>query len=96
MGKHAPKTRGAPTGRRITEWIEAVPERCGGQPTIRGTRITVPGAMWMMHGKLDLKKVAEYHRLPVEAFEEVRRVWLSGEYPREWWDEDQSGGNDDA
>lgn len=96
MGKHAPKTRGAPTGRRITEWIEAVPERCGGVPTVRGTRVDIPSAMRFMHGETNLKRVSAWSGIPVEALEEVRRVWLSGEYPREWWDEDQSGGGDDA
>lgn len=97
MGRTATKTRGTPSGvMRITEWIEARPRVQGGRPVLKGTRITIDHLGLFLRGRLDLRAVAAEMGVPLEALEEARRVWMSGEYPREFWSEDQSQGGDDA
>ena len=58
------------------KWIEIVPGRCGGRPTIRGTRVTVDDILEALANGWDIREVAENYRIPLEAVQEALRFAL--------------------
>jgi len=58
------------------EWLEVVPGRRGGRPTIRGTRITVDDILEALANGWSVEEVADNYRIPVEAVYEALRYAL--------------------
>jgi len=58
------------------KWIEVVPGRRGGRPTIKGTRVTVDDILEALASGWALGEVVENYRVPVEAVQEALRYAL--------------------
>ena len=52
-------------------WLEVVPGRRGGRPTVRGTRITVEDILEALAAGWSPREVAENYRIPLEAVYEA-------------------------
>lgn len=57
-------------------WLEVVPGRRGGRPTVRGTRVTVDDILEALAAGWNVEEVAENYRIPVEAVYEALRYAL--------------------
>ena len=57
-------------------WLEIVPGRRGGRPTVKGTRITVDDILEALANGWSVEEVAENYRIPVEAVYEALRYAL--------------------
>ncbi|MCD6488528.1 MAG: DUF433 domain-containing protein [Desulfurococcales archaeon] len=55
------------------KWLEVVPGRCGGRPTVKGTRVAVDDTLEMLAAGWSVEEVAENYRIPVEAIYEALR-----------------------
>ncbi len=55
------------------KWLEVVPGRRGGRPTIRGTRVTVDDVLEALASGWRVEEVAENYRVPLEAVYEALR-----------------------
>ncbi|MEB3806694.1 MAG: DUF433 domain-containing protein [Desulfurococcales archaeon] len=55
------------------KWLEVVPGRRGGRPTIRGTRITVDDVLEALASGWRVEEVAENYGVPLEAIYEALR-----------------------
>ena len=55
------------------KWLEVVPGRRGGRPTVKGTRITVDDILEALASGWSVEEVAENYRIPVEAVYEALR-----------------------
>ena len=55
------------------KWLEVVPGRRGGRPTVKGTRITVDDILEALANGWRAEEVAENYRIPVEAVYEALR-----------------------
>ncbi len=53
------------------KWLEIVPGRRGGRPTIKGTRITVDDILEMLAAGWTPEKIAEEYEIPLEAVYEA-------------------------
>jgi len=53
------------------KWVEIVPGRRGGRPTIKGTRITVDDILEMLAAGWTPEKIAEEYEIPLEAVYEA-------------------------
>ena len=53
------------------KWLEVVPGRRGGRPTVRGTRITVDDILEMLAAGWKPEEVAEEFDIPLEAVYEA-------------------------
>ena len=53
------------------KWVEIVPGRRGGRPTIKGTRITVDDILEMLAVGWTPEKIAEEYEIPLEAVYEA-------------------------
>jgi len=53
--------------------LEIVPNRRGGRPTVKGTRVTVDDILEALANGWDVEEVAENYRIPVEAIYETLR-----------------------
>jgi len=58
------------------KWLEVVPERRGGRPTVRGTRVTVDDVLEALASGWSPEEVAENYRIPLEAVHEALRYAL--------------------
>ena len=58
------------------KWLEVVPGRRGGRPTVKGTRITVDDILEALSNGWSAEEVAENYRIPVEAVYEALRYAL--------------------
>ncbi len=58
------------------KWLEIVPGRRGGRPTVKGTRITVDDILEALSNGWSAEEVAENYRIPVEAVYEALRYAL--------------------
>ena len=52
-------------------WLEVIPGRRSGRPTIKGTRITVDDILEALANGWSVKEVAENYRIPIEAVYET-------------------------
>jgi len=55
------------------KWLEVVPDRRGGRPTIKGTRISVDDILDMLAAGWKPEEVAEEFDIPLEAIYEALR-----------------------
>jgi len=55
------------------KWLEVVPDRRGGRPTIKGTRISVDDILDMLAAGWKPEEVAEEFDVPLEAIYEALR-----------------------
>ncbi|MHC1628006.1 MAG: DUF433 domain-containing protein [Candidatus Nezhaarchaeales archaeon] len=55
------------------KWLEVVPNRRGGRPTIKGTRVTVDDILEALASGWSVEEVTENYRVPVEAVYEALR-----------------------
>ena len=55
------------------EWLEVAPDRRGGRPTVKGTRVTVDDILEALASGWSVEEVAENYRVPVEAVYEALR-----------------------
>ena len=55
------------------KWLEVVPGKRGGRPTIKGTRVTVDDILEALANGWSVGEVAENYRIPVEAVYESLR-----------------------
>jgi uncharacterized protein (DUF433 family) len=55
------------------KWLEVVPGRRGGRPTVKGTRVTVDDILEALANGWSVEEVAENYRIPVEAVYEALR-----------------------
>ena len=58
------------------KWLEIVPGRRGGRPTVKGTRVTVDDILEALANGWSVEEVAENYRIPVEAVYEALRYAL--------------------
>ncbi len=58
------------------EWLEVVPSRRGGRPTVKGTRVSVDDILEALASGWSIEEVAENYRIPVEAVREALRYAL--------------------
>ncbi len=54
-------------------WLEVVPGRRGGRPTVKGTRVTVDDILEMLAAGWKPEEVAEELEIPIEAVYEALR-----------------------
>ena len=52
-------------------WLEVIPGRRSGRPTVKGTRITVDDILKALANGWSVKEVAENYRIPIEAVYEA-------------------------
>jgi len=52
-------------------WLEVIPGRRSGRPTVKGTRITVDDILEALANGWSAKEVAENYRIPIEAVYEA-------------------------
>ncbi len=57
-------------------WLEVVPGRRGGRPTVKGTRVAVDDIVEALASGWSVEEVAENYRIPVEAVYEALRYAL--------------------
>ena len=62
------------------KWLEVVPGRRGGRPTVKGTRVAVDDIVEALASEWSVEEVAENYRIPIEAVYEALRYAL--ERPR--------------
>ncbi len=55
------------------KWLEVVPGRRCGRPTVKGTRVTVDDILEALANGWSVEEVAENYRIPVEAVYEALR-----------------------
>ena len=55
------------------KWLEIVPDRRGGRPTVKGTRVTVDDILEALANGWKPEEVAENYRIPLEAIYEALR-----------------------
>jgi len=55
------------------KWLEVVPGRRGGRPTVKGTRVTVDDILEMLSAGWKPEEVAEELEIPLEAVYEALR-----------------------
>ena len=55
------------------KWLEVVPGKRGGRPTVRGTRVTVDDILDMLAAGWKPEEVAEEFDIPLEAVYEALR-----------------------
>jgi len=55
------------------KWLEVVPDRRGGRPTIKGTRVSVDDILDMLAAGWKPEEVAEEFDIPLEAIYEALR-----------------------
>ncbi len=55
------------------KWLEVVPGRRGGRPTVKGTRVTVDDVLDMLAAGWKPEEVAEEFNIPLEAVYEALR-----------------------
>ena len=53
------------------KWLEVVPGRCGGRPTVKGTRVSVDDILEMLAVGWKPEEVAEEFEIPLEAVYEA-------------------------
>jgi len=58
------------------KWLEVVPGRRGGRPTVKGTRIAVDDILEALASGWSAEEVANNYRIPVEAVYEALRYAL--------------------
>ena len=58
------------------KWLEVVPGRRGGRPTVKGTRITVDDIVEALANGWSVEEIAENYRIPIEAVYEALRYAL--------------------
>ncbi|MCE4599610.1 MAG: DUF433 domain-containing protein [Desulfurococcales archaeon] len=58
------------------KWLEVVPGRRGGRPTVKGTRITVGDILEALASGWSVEEAAKNYRIPVEAVYEALRYAL--------------------
>lgn len=58
------------------EWLEVVPGRRGGRPTVKGTRVSVDDILEALASGWSIEEVSENYRIPVEAVREALRYAL--------------------
>ena len=58
------------------KWLEVVPDRRGGGPTVKGTRIAVDDILEALAVGWSVEKVTENYRIPIEAVYEALRYAL--------------------
>jgi len=58
------------------KWLEVVPGRRGGRPTVKGTRITVDDILEALASGWSAEEIANNYRIPVEAVYEALRYAL--------------------
>lgn len=58
------------------KWLEVVPGRRGGRPTIKGTRVTVDDILEALATGWSVEEVAENYKIPLEAVYEALRFAL--------------------
>jgi len=54
-------------------WLEVVPGRRGGRPTIKGTRVTVDDILEALANGWTAEEVSENYKIPLEAVYEALR-----------------------
>ena len=57
-------------------WLEVMPGRRGGRPTVKGTRVSVDDVLEALANGWSVEEVAENYRIPVEAVYEALRYAL--------------------
>ncbi len=57
-------------------WLEIVPGRRAGRPTVKGTRVTVDDILEALANGWSAEEVARNYRIPVEAVYEALRYAL--------------------
>mgnify|MGYP000622022027 CR=1 FL=1 len=55
------------------KWLEVVPGRCGGRPTVKGTRVSVDDILEMLAASWKPEEVADELEIPLEAIYEALR-----------------------
>ncbi len=58
------------------KWLEVVPGRRGGRPTVKGTRVTVDDILEALANGWSVDEVAENYKIPIEAVHEALRFAL--------------------
>ena len=58
------------------KWLEVVPGRRGGRPTVKGTRVAVDDIVEALASGWSVEEVAENYRIPIEAVYEALRYAL--------------------
>ena len=63
------------------KWIVVSPGLLGGQPTIKGTRISVAHILECLGGGMTFKEISEEYGVPFESFADAMRyaAWVAGE-----------------
>ena len=57
-------------------WLEVVPGRRGGRPTVKGTRVTVDDILEALANGWSVEEVSENYKIPLEAVYEALRFAL--------------------
>ncbi len=57
-------------------WLEVVPGRRGGRPTVKGTRVTVDDILEALANGWSVEEVAENYKIPMEVVYEALRYAL--------------------
>ncbi len=58
------------------KWLEVVPGRRGGRPTVKGTRVTVDDILEALANGWSIEEVSENYKIPLEAVYEALRFAL--------------------